>query len=38
VAFTCNAGSTVALGGLPAMSASLLVLPDNDGLFRNGFE
>jgi hypothetical protein len=38
VAVTCNAGSTVALGGLPAMSASLLVLPDNDGLFRNGFE
>jgi len=38
VAVTCNAGSTVTLGGLPAMSASLLLLPDNDGLFRNGFE
>jgi hypothetical protein len=38
VAVTCAAGSTLTLNGLPAMSASLLVLPDKDGLFRDGFE
>lgn len=34
----CTAGTALTLSGLPAMSASLLVLPDDDGLFRDGFE
>ncbi len=37
-AIACNAGTTATLSALPAMSASLLVLPDEDGLFRSGFE
>lgn len=38
VALTCAAGTVLSLGALPAMSASLLVLPDGDGLFRDGFD
>ncbi|MBS0557879.1 MAG: glycoside hydrolase family 44 protein [Proteobacteria bacterium] len=32
------AGATLTLSGLPAMSASLLVIPDDDEIFKNGFE
>lgn len=32
------AGATLTLSALPALSASLLVVPDNDEIFKNGFE
>jgi hypothetical protein len=32
------AGSSLILSALPPMSASLLVVPDNDAIFKNGFE
>jgi hypothetical protein len=32
------AGASLSLTGLPAMSANLLVVPDNDGIFKDGFE
>ncbi len=32
------AGAALTLAGLPAMSANLLVIPDNDEIFKNGFE
>lgn len=32
------AGAALTLSALPALSASLLVVPDNDGIFKNGFE
>ncbi|MHB8447896.1 MAG: glycoside hydrolase family 44 protein [Rudaea sp.] len=32
------AGAALTLTGLPAMSANLLVIPDNDEIFGNGFE
>jgi hypothetical protein len=32
------AGSSLTLSALPALSASLLVIPDDDGIFKNGFE
>jgi hypothetical protein len=38
IPLTCGAGSTLTVSGLAPMSASLLVLPDADGLFRAGFE
>jgi len=31
-------GTTLALSALPPMSASLLVIPDADEIFKNGFE
>jgi len=31
-------GTTLTLTGLPPMSASLLVIPDSDGIFRNSFD
>ncbi|MDE2258364.1 MAG: glycoside hydrolase family 44 protein [Xanthomonadaceae bacterium] len=32
------AGAVLTLTGLPAMSANLLVIPDNDEIFKDGFE
>jgi hypothetical protein len=33
-----NPGTALTLDNLPALSASLLVLSDEDGLFRDGFD
>jgi hypothetical protein len=33
-----NPGAVLTLDNLPALSASLLVLADEDGLFRDGFD
>jgi hypothetical protein len=38
MALTCSAVTTLTLNALPAMSASLLVFADDDGLFRSGFD
>jgi len=38
VALACAGGISLPLGTLPPLSASLLVLPDDDGLFRDGFD
>ena len=38
VALACAGGTSLPLGTVPPMSASLLVLADDDGLFRDGFD
>lgn len=38
IASNTVASATLMLNALPAMSANPLVIPDNDGIFKNGFE